>query len=75
MRMLKTLSPEQIVNGVVYRIQTRTWAALCAVEGPWRDGRKEFFIVSTPDGDFDIEWRNARWDAGPSIGLVNIKHP
>lgn len=73
--MSKTLTPEQIVNGGVYRIQTRAWVELCTVEGPWRDGRKEFLIVAAPDGDFDIEWRNAQWDAGPDVGPVNIKHP
>jgi len=62
-------------HGKVYTIQTSNGLKFTGmVEGPVQDGRDEFYIVSTPDGDFDIELgKDGRWDAGGTIGKVLLK--
>lgn len=48
------------------------WSEPVTVEGPVLDGNAAFYIVCSPDGDFDIEWSEDGWDAGPHLGKVEL---
>lgn len=63
-----------LTHGQTYSIRTRRGAFLAAVEGPFRDGNAECYIVCGPDGDFDIEYDgHGSWDAGSAIGPVQVR--
>jgi len=66
-------STPTLEHGKTYKIRTKRGSFLATVEGPIQDGSSEFYIVSTPDGDFDVEFDGrAAWEAGKNIGLVQI---
>jgi hypothetical protein len=59
---------------IVYQRHTNgaLWSEPVTVEGPVLDGNAAFYIVCSSDGDFDIEWSEDGWDAGPHIGKVEL---
>jgi hypothetical protein len=61
-------------HGKTYRIRTRRRSFRAVVEGPVSDGTSEFYIICSPFGDFDVEsGEGGTWDAGKSIGWVQIR--